>query len=73
MVIEAISLVPLRDSAVFHDADRIGQCEGLVLVVGHQQCGGAMPFEDVTQFERQRLAKIGVEIGKGLIKQQDRG
>ena len=62
LVVELVSAVPLLDPAFAHDADLVGDREGLVLVMRHQQCGGSCGLEQRAQLSAQALAKIDVEV-----------
>ena len=44
--------------------------ERFVLVVRHEDRGGAARLEDVAHLERQALAQVDVEVGERLVEQQ---
>ena len=70
LMVEVVGAVPLLDAPAVHDADFIGHGKGLVLIVGHQDGGHAFMLEDVAHFQRQVFAQIDIQIGEGLIEQQ---
>jgi hypothetical protein len=72
-VVQVVGRVPLLDAALVHDADLVGDREGLVLVVGDQDRGGAGGLDDVAHFVGQALAQLDVEVGEGLVEQQQAG
>jgi hypothetical protein len=69
-VVEVVRRVPLLDAAFAHDADHVGDGEGFVLVVRDQDRRHPGAFEDVAHFQRQAFAQFDVEVGKGLVEQQ---
>ena len=58
-------------TAAAHDADRIGHREGFVLVVRDEERRHALGLEDRAHLEREALAEIHVEVGEGLVQQQE--
>jgi len=70
LVVQGVGAGPLLDMAVGHDADLVGDGKRLVLVVCHQQGGGARGLEQRTQLAAQALTQLDIEIGEGLVQQQ---
>ena len=56
--------------AVAHDADLVGDRERVVLVVRDQDRGDVLLLEDLAHFQAQPLAQVDVEVGEGLVEQQ---
>ena len=55
-----------------HDADTIGDREGLLLIVRHQNCRRATRLQDLPDFVAQALAQFDIKAGKRLVHQQQR-
>ena len=53
-----------------HDADAVGEGEGLMLIVRHQHGGRALGLEQTAHFHRQTLAQVDVQIGERLVQEQ---
>jgi hypothetical protein len=60
----------LLDALFVHDADFVGNRERIVLVVGHEDGRRVLLLEDVTHLQAQALAQIDVEVGEGLVHEQ---
>ena len=71
-VVQVVRRVPLLDAAVVHEADFVGDGEGLVLVVGDHDRGRPLALEDFPDFDREPLAQADVEVGEGLVEQDQR-
>lgn len=67
---QCVRRIPLREPAILHHADPVGDREGFRLVVRDEDRGVARAFQDVAQLEREPLARIDVEIRERLIEQQ---
>src|SRR5882757_7654953 len=60
----------LLDAALAHDHDPVGQRHRLVLVVGHENRGGAEIALDLAQLDLHLLAQLGIEVRQWLVEQQ---
>ena len=70
LVVQVVGGGPLLDAPAGHDADLVGDGEGLVLVVRDQQRGGAGGLQQGPQFAAQALTQLDVEVGERLVQQQ---
>ena len=59
----------LLHPARVHDDDAVGEAQGLLLVVGHEDGGDAQRPLELAQLLPHRLAEAGVEVGQRLVKQ----
>ena len=60
----------MLQAPLIEHADAVAYGESLVLVVRDQQRGRAVAAQDVAQFLRQTVAQAGIEVGEGLVQQQ---
>ena len=63
----------LRDDAVDHDRDAVGDLEGFLAVVGHDHAALAQRPLQLPELPPQRQAEMLVERGEGLVHQQQHG
>ena len=70
LVIEVVGGVPLLQAALAEHADLVADGEGFFLVVGDQDGAGAARLEDVAHFAAQAAAQLHVQVGEGLVEQQ---
>lgn len=63
----------LQHLASAHNGNAIGQCQGLGLVVGDIDDGGAGAAMDVAKRVDHRRAQMHVEIGERFVEQDDPG
>ena len=73
LVVQVVGTGPLLDVPAGHDADLVGDGEGLVLVVRDQQGGGAGGLQQLAQLTAQAFPQRDVEVGEGLVQQQQAG
>ena len=70
-VVQGVGVVPLVQQAFVHDADDVADGKGFELVVGDEQGGGVGVFEDDAQLVGEAFAQVHIEVGKGLVQQQE--
>ena len=70
--VELLRRVQLLQPALAHDPDPVGHGEGLLLVVGDEERGGADLELDATDLVAQLGAHLGVERRQRLVEQQHR-
>jgi hypothetical protein len=73
VVVHLLGRAGLLDPPVAHDDDLVGQRQGLLLVVRHEQGTGAGRPQDGRHVLAQRLPQAGVEAGERLVEQHDLG
>ena len=66
-MIKIVGAVPLLDFTLMHDADLIGDGEGFVLVMRHQQGGGVAALDDFAHLQRKALPQLGVQVRERFI------
>ena len=72
-VVQRIGLVPLLQAAFVHHADPVADGKCFELVVRDKQSGGAGGLEDAAHFMGQAFTQVHVQVGKGLVEQQQAG
>ena len=72
-VVQRVGFVPLLQAALVHHADPVADGKRFQLVVGHKQGGGPGGLENAAHFMGQALAQIHIQVGKGLVEQQQPG
>ena len=72
-VVNRLDIAPLQQAPAGHDTDPVGHGEGFVLVMGGDEGGHAHRLEDIADFQRQPLLQIPVQLGKGIVDQQQPG
>ena len=70
-IVNRLRLADLLHHAVFHDHDQVGDGHGLLLVMGNKHGGDAGGLLDAADFLPGLEPQTGVQIGKGLVQQQD--
>lgn len=63
----------LDDLAGFHDGDAVGDGHGIGAVVGDEEGGHPFGAEDGGDFVAHLHAEAGIEVGEGLIEEEDAG
>ena len=69
-VVKAVGVFPLVQVPFVHDAYDVANGKGFKLVVRDKERRGPCRLEDGAQLVRQALAQFHVEVGKGLVEQQ---
>jgi hypothetical protein len=72
-VIEIHRSADLLDGAALHDGDALAEGEGLGLVVGDVEHGGAEAGVETGDFSAEREAGLGIEVGEGLVEEEQGG
>ncbi len=70
IVIQVVRRIPLLQPTLIEHPHLITDRKGLILVVGHQNRTGAAGLEDVAHFMAQASTQFAVEVGEGLVQQQ---
>jgi hypothetical protein len=65
--------VDLLDVAMVHDDDAVAHGHGLDLVVGDVDHGGLQAVVQLGDFCAHLDAELGVEVGEGLVEEEDLG
>ena len=73
MVKDLLGSADLLDDAVLHDDDAVAQGHGLGLVVGDVDEGAVDALTQLQDLGAHLVAQLGVQVGEGLVHQQDLG
>ena len=68
-----LGLADLQNVSGVHNDDPVRQGDGLLVVVGHDDGGDAQLFLDALDLHLHLHPELGVQVGKGLVQQQDGG
>lgn len=72
LVVEIVGHVPLQEPAVPEYRDLIAHGERFLLIVGDQNGTDAQGFEDVPDIQAEPAAQVRVQVGEGLVQQDQR-
>ncbi|MNH13550.1 hypothetical protein D3C79_731260 [compost metagenome] len=69
-VIQVVRGIPLFQAAFLEHTDMIADGKGFLLIMGDQNGAGATALENVTDFMTEAPTQLHVEVGEGLVEQQ---
>jgi len=72
-MVEVKGGIKLQQLAVVHNPGAITHDKGFVLIVGNEDGGHVLFLQQVAHIHRQSFTQFGVEVGEGLIQQQQAG
>ena len=72
-IVDVVGRAGLRDAALVHDDDVVGDLHGLLLIVRHEQRRDVAPVVEAAQPLAQLDAHLGVERAERLVEQQQLG
>ena len=70
LVVQVERGIPLLQPAFMEDPDMVADGEGFFLIMGDQNGAGATGLEDVAHLMTEAAAQFAIEVGEGLIEQQ---